>query len=91
MSLGFLKLLSLIHTSFLKHVLTPRFRSSDTLAKVQNGIEIWLNQLDSIEVAEDGNTAVLGGGVYISPVINELAKYKKVTGKLIEYQKRTVK
>ena len=70
-------------------MLTPRLRSSDTLAKVQNGIEIWLNQLDSIEIAEDDNSAVLGGGVYINPLINELAKYNKVTGKLIKSQKRT--
>ena len=52
-----------------------------TLAKLQYGIEIWLTQLDSIEVAEDGNTAVLGGGTYIKQVINALAKYNKVTSK----------
>lgn len=55
-----------------------------TLEKVHHGIEIWLSQLTSIEVAEDGNTAVLDGGVYVKEVIDELAEYKKVTGMSIK-------
>jgi FAD/FMN-containing dehydrogenase len=51
-----------------------------TLAKVHHGIEIWLSKLDDIEIAEDGKTALLGGGVYIKKVIDALALKKKVTG-----------
>jgi hypothetical protein len=57
-----------------------------TLARVRHGLEIWLAKLNSIEVAEDGNTAVLGGGVYIKEVIDKLAKYKKVAGKFDQKQ-----
>lgn len=60
----------------------------DTLARMQNGIEIWLTQLNSIEVSEDGNTAVLGGGVYIKEVIDELAKHKKVAGQSLKHRKK---
>ena len=52
----------------------------NTLAKLQNGIMIWLNQLSSIELAGDGKTALLGGGVYIKQIVDELAKYHKITG-----------
>ncbi|KAF3769586.1 FAD-binding domain-containing protein [Cryphonectria parasitica EP155] len=49
-----------------------------TLSKLQNGIEIWLSQLNSIDIAEDGNSAVLGGGVYIEEVVHTLFEYGKV-------------
>lgn len=52
------------------------------MAKFQHGISINLQALDSIEIATDGNSALLGGGVYTAQVIEYLWKYGKVTRKL---------
>ncbi|KAI1391575.1 FAD binding domain protein [Hypoxylon trugodes] len=43
-----------------------------TLGKMKNGIEIWLNQLDTIEIADDGTTAKIGGGVLVKSIIDTL-------------------
>ncbi|KAI1202127.1 hypothetical protein F5X97DRAFT_253774 [Nemania serpens] len=51
--------------------------SPTTQAKLQGGIEIWVAQLDDIVVAEDGNSAVIGGGIYVDTIISGLAQYGK--------------
>ncbi|KAF9871150.1 FAD-dependent oxygenase [Colletotrichum karsti] len=53
-----------------------------TLGNMQNGIEIYLNQLTSIEVAEDGKSAKIGGGTRSKNVTDTLwaAGKQTVTG-----------
>lgn len=50
-----------------------------TLSGVQNGIQIWLNQLTDITISEDGESAVMGGGVYVEQVIGFLAEQGKAS------------
>ncbi|KAJ5655136.1 hypothetical protein N7507_007086 [Penicillium longicatenatum] len=52
----------------------------ETLGAVENGIEIWLNQLNSVSIAGDGQTATSGGGV----------KSKHITDALWATGKQTV-
>jgi FAD/FMN-containing dehydrogenase len=52
-----------------------------TLGKMDRGIEIYLNQLSSIEVASDGQTATFGGGVMAKNVTDALWAAGKQTGK----------
>ncbi len=33
------------------------------MAKMRGGIEIWLEQLNSVDIAPDGKTARFGGGI----------------------------
>lgn len=47
-----------------------------------HGIEIWLDKLDSIVIAEDGKTATFGGGVKSKAVIDALWESGKQTGRL---------
>ncbi|KAJ5892521.1 hypothetical protein N7504_009212 [Penicillium tannophilum] len=54
--------------------------SIETLGAIENGIEIWLGKLDSVSIAEDGQTATFGGGV----------KSKQVTDALWAAGKQTV-
>jgi hypothetical protein len=56
-----------------------------TLAKVQGGIEIWLAQLNDIVIAEDGNSAVIGGGIYVDGIISGLSEHGKAGGKAFGY------
>jgi hypothetical protein len=51
-----------------------------TLGKMENGIEIYLNQLSSVEIAEDGNTAKFGGGIMSKNVTDALWAAGKQTG-----------
>lgn len=51
-----------------------------SLGGVQHGIEIWLDKLDSISIADDGNTATFGGGVKSGMVIDALWEVGKQTG-----------
>ncbi|KAE8353374.1 hypothetical protein BDV28DRAFT_133215 [Aspergillus coremiiformis] len=51
-----------------------------TLGKMNHGIEIYLHQLSSVEIAKDGKTATIGGGT----------KSKAVTDKLWAAGKQTV-
>ncbi|KAI4143665.1 MAG: hypothetical protein LQ341_002854, partial [Variospora aurantia] len=46
----------------------------------RHGINIHIRSLDSITFAEDGQSAVLGGGVYSDQVIRSLAARGKATG-----------
>ncbi|KAF1971666.1 putative FAD-dependent oxygenase [Bimuria novae-zelandiae CBS 107.79] len=53
-----------------------------TTGRVQNGIMIWMRQLDSIKIAEDGQTATFGGGIIDKTVTDGLwaARKQTVTG-----------
>jgi hypothetical protein len=48
---------------------------------MDHGIEIYLNQLSSIEIASDGQTATFGGGVMAKNVTDALWAVGKQTGK----------
>lgn len=48
----------------------------------RHGINIHIRSLDSITFAEDGQSAVLGGGVYGDQVIRFLAVRGKATGNM---------
>ncbi|KAI1733493.1 FAD binding domain protein [Xylaria scruposa] len=50
-----------------------------TVGRLQNGIEIWLNQLSSVEVAEDGATAKIGGGTLSKTITDSLWAREKQT------------
>ena len=53
--------------------------TASALSNVYNGIEIYINVLNNIEIAEDGKSALMGGGTYQDQVVNYLAAYGKVT------------
>jgi FAD/FMN-containing dehydrogenase len=52
-----------------------------SLARINQGIEIWLSQMNSVSIAPDGNTATFGGGVSSKEVTDALWAVKKQTGK----------
>ncbi|KAI0122400.1 FAD binding domain protein [Daldinia grandis] len=53
-----------------------------TVGKMQDGIEIWMNQLNNIEISDDGLTAKIGGGALSKSVTDTLwaAGKQTVTG-----------
>ncbi|KAI0412992.1 hypothetical protein F5X98DRAFT_391328 [Xylaria grammica] len=51
-----------------------------TVGKLQDGIEIWMHELNSVEIADDGSTVIIGAG----------ALMKKVTDTLWASEKQTV-
>ncbi len=53
--------------------------TAPALSNVKNGINIYVRALDSIKIAEDGKSALMGGGTYVDEVINELAAHGKVS------------
>ncbi|KAG6362865.1 hypothetical protein INS49_007960 [Diaporthe citri] len=54
-----------------------------TVGRMQSGIEIWMNQLQSVEIAEDGKTATIGGGALSTNVTQALwAAGKQTDGTL---------
>ena len=54
-----------------------------TTGKVKRGIMIWMRKLDSIEIAEDGQSATLGGGILDKAVTDGLWAAGKQTGIII--------
>ncbi|KAI3332370.1 FAD-binding domain-containing protein [Xylariaceae sp. AK1471] len=50
-----------------------------TLGKLQNGIEIWLHRLSSVEIAVDGRTAKIGGGTLTKTITDALWAQGKQT------------
>lgn len=52
-----------------------------TVGKVQHGIQIWLNRLDSVEISEQGDTATFGGGILSKKITDTLWAAGKQTGK----------
>jgi hypothetical protein len=51
-----------------------------TLGKMDHGIEIYLNQLSSVEIAKDGKTATFGGGIMSKNATDALWAAGKQTG-----------
>ncbi|POS69298.1 hypothetical protein DHEL01_v212307 [Diaporthe helianthi] len=53
-----------------------------TVGRMQSGIEIWMNQLQSVEIADDGQTVTIGGGALSTNVTQALwaAGKQTVTG-----------
>lgn len=51
-----------------------------TAGKLQNGVEIWLNQLKNVKIADDGLTAKIGGGTRSKAVTDTLWAAGKQTG-----------
>ena len=56
--------------------------TTTALSNVKQGIQINLRQLRSIEVAADGKSAKLGGGVFNDDTTTALAAIGKASGKL---------
>ncbi|KAI4093259.1 MAG: hypothetical protein LQ339_007737 [Xanthoria mediterranea] len=52
--------------------------SVSALGTIRNGVLIKLNNLVSVDIAPDGKSAVLGGGVYTDLLLRRLAKENKV-------------
>ncbi|RDW79275.1 putative FAD-dependent oxygenase [Aspergillus mulundensis] len=50
-----------------------------SLSRLHQGMEIWMHKLNSFEIAEDGQTVTLGGGIKSSELIPALFKYGKHT------------
>ncbi|KAL9018643.1 MAG: hypothetical protein Q9185_004054 [Variospora sp. 1 TL-2023] len=48
------------------------------LGTIKNGVLIKITSLDSINIAADGKTATMGGGVYVDQVLAKLAESNKV-------------
>ncbi|MBE3041863.1 hypothetical protein IMZ48_04630 [Candidatus Bathyarchaeota archaeon] len=55
--------------------------ASTTLAAMDGGIEIYLENLSGVEVSKDGETATIGGGTGSKLVIDTLWEAGKQTGK----------
>jgi hypothetical protein len=55
--------------------------SANTLATIQDGIEIWMTQFKQVEIAEDGQTARLGGGPDVQDVMDGLDAHDKAAAK----------
>ncbi|KAI4211498.1 MAG: hypothetical protein LQ351_005674 [Letrouitia transgressa] len=53
--------------------------TADQLGTIKHGVLINLRSLDSIQIAQDGKTAVMGGGVAIDQVIETLAQKGKTS------------
>lgn len=54
--------------------------SIDSLSTVQNGIEIWMRNLNRVRINPDGETATIGGGTKMGEVTQALWAYGKQTG-----------
>ncbi|KAL8646384.1 MAG: hypothetical protein Q9210_006173, partial [Variospora velana] len=50
------------------------------LGTIKHGVLIKMTSLDSIDIAADGNTATMGGGVYTDQALAKLAESNKVCG-----------
>ena len=54
--------------------------SIGSLGKLDHGIEIWMRKLDKTEIAEDGKTVRLGGGLLAKEITDALWAEGKQTG-----------
>ena len=59
-----------------------------TTGKVRNGIMIWMRQLNSVEIAKDGQTATFGGGILDKEVTDGLWAAGKQTGNAFRLPQR---
>lgn len=55
----------------------------ESMGKMQNGIGIKLSELNSVEIAEDGTTAKIGGGAMSKTIVDTLWEAGKETGELM--------
>lgn len=53
---------------------------SETLAEMKGGIGIWMRQLGGVEIAEDGDSAVVGGGITSKELLDGLWAKGKLGG-----------
>ena len=53
---------------------------TDTLSQVKNGIQIWTTRMNSIEIAPDGQSVVVGAGVMTKNLTDALWAVNKQTG-----------
>jgi hypothetical protein len=51
---------------------------------MKSGVEIYLDQLNTVQVANDGKTAKIGGGTLSKTVIDKLWAAGKQTGKFTQ-------
>lgn len=54
--------------------------SIGSLGKLNHGIEIWMRKLNATEIAEDGRTVQLGGGLLAKEITDALWADGKQTG-----------
>lgn len=66
--------------------MTGGHEATDTLSRVNNGIEIWMRKLNSIAIAPDGTTATIGGGVLSKEITDALWTAGKQTGQVYDFQ-----
>jgi FAD/FMN-containing dehydrogenase len=52
----------------------------DSLGDVHNGIQISMRQLNHVRISEDGDVAIIGGGVNVKEVVDALWSAGKQTG-----------
>ena len=55
-----------------------------TIGKMDRGIEIFLEQLSSVEVSKDGMTAKIGGGTNTKALVDALWEAGKQTGEFFK-------
>ena len=72
------KFANLINIPFLS--ITRGHGTPLALSSIKHGLLIKTNKLDTIDVANDGKTATLGGGVYTDQLLAKLAETNKVAG-----------
>lgn len=54
-----------------------------TVGRVKGGLMIWMHQLNSVKIAQDGQTATFGGGILDKAVTDALWAAGKQTGKSV--------
>ena len=52
-----------------------------SMGTMENGIQIWMRQMNSITIDPDGTTATIGGGVLTNELVDTLWAANKYTGK----------
>lgn len=67
------------HVPFLTY--NGRHGALTTLGKMDYGVEIFLEKLNSVEIAEDGKTVKVGGGTNSKVLIDALWEAGKQAGK----------
>lgn len=53
------------------------------LGDVHYGIEIWMKKMNSISISEDGDTALIGGGVLSKDLVDYLWSNGKQAGEYL--------
>lgn len=58
--------------------------SIGSLGRLDHGIEIWMRKLNSIDIAEDGKTVRLGGGLKVKEITDALWAEGKQTSLTVQ-------